>query len=285
MRGESAPSRARRMLEHGCSVEDVRRCTGLSESIIRQIAAPIQALREAERAVAEAELRVIREQCREKKQALRARQPCPLCSTGHAVPDSYMLMTDIIDGQGERVGVAADVNYCSCSNQRCIARLMYPRDTPQEAIRAFVEGRFAEPHPFRNKLTGMVVIESPASTNRRIKQLFGRWTAEQVKRLGFDPRLVDRLAMEYTLDRVKNDPDELSTELMCPNCGHKGEYRKAVNPVTHRKDSGCWWRVACRNCGLRLAHAFPTQEDARIRFENGDVEAEPTIKRKEGKSC
>ena len=282
---ESAPSRARRMLEQGCSVEGVRKATGLPEDTIRRIAAPIQAIQQAERTVRNAELRIGREMRREENKRLRAIQPCPLCATGHAEPNSYTLMADIIDQQGDRVGVVADVNFCQCSNPRCVARLMYPRDTPQEAVRAFMEGRFAEPHPFVDSRTGMRIMRSRAGVQSDIQRLLGRWDADEVKRLGFDPRLVDRLAMEYTLDRVKNDPDELSTELMCPNCGHKGEYRKAVNPVTHRKDAGCWWRVACRHCGLRLAHAFPTQEDARIRFENGDVEAEPTIMRKEGKSC
>lgn len=277
---ESAPSRARRMLEHGCSIRDVCACTGLPESIVQRIAAPIQAIREAEKAMMDAERRISREQRRDENRRLRQLQPCPLCEVGHGILNNYVLATRVATPDGGVHPICADVNYCECSNPRCIAQLMYPRDTPEEALQAFMEGRFAEPCAFRDQNSGLRLLESEKSVDRRIKRLFDQWTPEQVKRLGFDPKRVDRLALEHALDRVKNDPDELDTTLMCPNCGRKGEYRKATNPLTHSKGGDCWWRVACRGCGTRLKHAFPTQEEAAQAFENGDIERNPMEGRK-----
>ncbi len=66
----------------------------------------------------------------------------------------------------------------------------------------------------------------------------------------------------------------VDTELMCPNCGRKGEYRKAVNLHTHRSWD-CWWRVGCPYCKTRLKHSFPTQEEAQAAWENGQLDQQP----------
>ena len=42
--------------------------------------------------------------------------------------------------------------------------------------------------------------------------------------------------MQRTLDRMGDKyVDVFDTTLLCPNCGMKGEYRKAVSPITHTK--------------------------------------------------
>ena len=72
-------------------------------------------------------------------------------------------------------------------------------------------------------------------------------------------------------------PDEaFDTTLMCPKCGSRGQFRKAVNPHTHRKTSWeCWWRVGCPKCGARTVNSFPTQEQAQSAFEANDLLREP----------
>ena len=78
------------------------------------------------------------------------------------------------------------------------------------------------------------------------------------------------------------NPDEaFDTTLMCPKCGGRGQFRKAVNPVTHRKTSWeCWWRVGCPKCGARTVNSFPTQEQAQSAFEENDLLREPEKNRK-----
>ena len=99
-------------------------------------------------------------------------------------------------------------------------------------------------------------------------------SADNLKALGFKPEMVDRQFMIRDLDRMVYEG--VDTELMCPNCGRKGEYRNAVNPATHRKTSwDCWWRVGCPSCKTRLKHAFPTQQEAKTAWENGQLDQQP----------
>lgn len=272
---ESAPSRARRMIEQGCSVENVRECTGLPENIVQQIAAPILALREAEKTMRAAERRLESEQREKENRLLREQMPCPLCDTGHAVPNDYRL---VLPGAtvvaGEPSDIVADVHYCECSNPRCIAQLMYPRDTQVDAISAFILGQFSFPWSITDIHTGHRYRFSRWMMDKRIKEMFYRWPVEQVKRLGFDPQRIDRLAMEYSLERMEQHPEGLDDVILCPKCGGECEYRKAVNPVTHEKRP-CWWRVACKKCGVKTKYAFPTQREAETAFETSDFERNP----------
>ena len=73
------------------------------------------------------------------------------------------------------------------------------------------------------------------------------------------------------------NPDEaFDTTLMCPKCGGRGQFRKAVNPVTHRKTSWeCWWRVGCPRCGARTVTSFPSQQPAHAAFEENDLLRQP----------
>ncbi|WP_319771094.1 hypothetical protein [Bifidobacterium breve] len=78
------------------------------------------------------------------------------------------------------------------------------------------------------------------------------------------------------------DPEKaFDTTLMCPKCGDRGQFRKAVNPHTHRKTAAdCWWRVGCPRCGARTVNSFPTREQAQSAFETNDLLREPEKNRK-----
>lgn len=263
------------MFESGCTPEEVHRATGLPMSTVNEIGRPILALREAEHEMAQAERRIIREQRREENKHLRAIQPCPLCDTGHAVPNSYTLIQQVTGTDGAPTPIQADVNYCECSNRRCVARLIYPRDSQEEAIEAFTQGRFAEPHPWVDQRTGRRLYLTRNGLEREVRTLLAEHPASEVKRLGLDPDEVDRIALELDWERMTKDPDAFDTTLMCPRCGRKGELRKAVNPVTHRRDHTCWWRAACPRCKLRTRHSFPTPEEAQDAFERNDLDRKP----------
>lgn len=264
-RRESAPARARRMLEDGLPWRTVKEATGLPDATLDAIAAPI---------LAERELR------KTERRILRETQPCPLCGSGHAQPEHYTLMLHNIEVCGVRRDFTADVHFCRCSNPRCPARLIYPRDSDMQAVEAFTQGRFTEPHPYRDADTGLPVYPNAGILVRQVRRLLEQYPAEQVKRLGFKPEAVDRIALEADWDRMVFDPDAFDTTLMCPKCGHRGEYRKAVNPITHRRDETCWWRVGCPHCKTRTTHSFPTRQEAAEAFESGQFDRQPDGKDK-----
>ena len=54
----------------------------------------------------------------------------------------------------------------------------------------------------------------------------------------------------------------------------KGEYRKAISPITHTKT---WWRVGCPYCKTRTRYSFPSQKEASEAFETGKLEKKPAI--------
>lgn len=259
------------MFERGCSWDEVKKATGLPSDVLDVIAAPIL----AEREVRKAERRILRERQDAERKRLREIQPCPLCSTGYARPEHYTLSIPNVEVEGVGRGITADVHFCRCSNVRCIARLVFPRESDEEAIEAFVQGRFVERHPYTDVKTGVRVYPNNVVLAYQVKWLIGEFSADEVKRLGFNPEAVDRIAMEVEWDRMVFDPDAFDTTLMCPKCGMRGEYRKAVNPVTHRRGWDCWWRVGCPHCKARTRYSFPTREEAAAAFESGHLDREP----------
>lgn len=211
--------------------------TGLPVGIVAKIAEPIQrekaereALDSAERTLVAAERRIRREQA-----------PCPLCNTGYAHP------------------------YCECSNRRCIAHNIFPADSEQEAVERFVKGDFTHPGAYTDLHDGTRYVSTRRGVEDEIIRHLRHRPAEQVKRLGFDPKLVDTLTLQWTLDRLGDADagDMYDTTRICPHCGGTLEYRKAVSPVTRRKD---WWRCACRSCGRRDNGSHPSGEEAREAF-------------------
>lgn len=81
--------------------------------------------------------------------------------------------------------------------------------------------------------------------------------------------------MQRTLDRMGDKyVDVFDTTLLCPNCGMKGEYRKAVSPITHTKT---WWRVGCPYCKTRTRYSFPSQREAAEKFESAQLDTKPSI--------
>lgn len=133
------------------------------------------------------------------------------------------------------------------------------------------------PHPFRSLEDGTEWTWSQAGLRNEVIHLLADHTTEQVEQLGFNPPAVEELANQLALRRMELNPDEaFDTTLMCPKCGSRGQFRKAVNPHTHRKTSWeCWWRVGCPKCGARTVNSFPTQEQAQSAFEANDLLREP----------
>lgn len=138
---ESRASRAAEMLRGSRRINDstIRRIaekTGLSDTIITEIAKPIrqakaeqEAIDSAERTLAAAERRVRREQA-----------PCPICNTGYAHPFDFDTLVRIgwrkNPDTGDRIPVSiwAHPYFCECSNRRCVARNIFPADSEREAV-------------------------------------------------------------------------------------------------------------------------------------------------------
>lgn len=149
---ESRASRAAEMLRGSRRINDstIRRIaekTGLSDTIITEIAKPIrqakaeqEAIDSAERTLAAAERRVRREQA-----------PCPICNTGYAHPFDFDTLVRIgwrkNPDTGDRIPVSiwAHPYFCECSNRRCVARNIFPADSEREAVTRFVNGDFTHP--------------------------------------------------------------------------------------------------------------------------------------------
>lgn len=258
------------------TVESVAKQTGLPVDIVRQINAPIAKRRAeqdavdlAERSMRQAEAKILREQ-----------YPCPLCTTGHAEPHdcTTFLPIGFIHGgerDGQMGGFWCHPYFCSCSNQRCIACNVFPSESREEAVERFCAGDFAHEDDFIELGTGKRYHYSQYGIEQQILRYLAQWNASQVKQLGFDPKLVDTLAMQRTLDRMGDKyAGVFDTTLLCPNCGMKGEYRKAISPITHTKT---WWRVGCPYCKTRTRYSFPSQKEASEAFETGKLEKKPAI--------
>lgn len=269
---ESRASRAAEMLRGSRRINDstIRRIaekTGLSDTIITEIAKPIrqakaeqEAIDSAERTLAAAERRVRREQA-----------PCPICNTGYAHPFDFDTLVRIgwrkNPDTGDRIPVSiwAHPYFCECFNRRCVARNIFPADSEREAVTRFVNGDFTHPGAYTDLHDGTRYTTTGRAVEDEAARLLRHYPAGQVKRLGFDPKLVDTLALQLTLDRLGNPDagDMYDTTLICPHCGGTLEYREAVSPVTRRKD---WWRCACRSCGRRDNGSHPSREEAREAF-------------------
>lgn len=282
MRGESAPARAARLFRENpwLTVEKARELTGLPLELLNQIYGPIDAERSLEREARRVERKLSREH-----------RPCPLCDSGHGVPRNtlcWLPASAFMDPDGDPLkadpakgeGFWFDDIGCSCSNNRCPARLMYPRDTIGEAEEAFRNGEFLERSFFPVEVDGKPRLATFADrwVKESMMDLIRRYGADKVGRFPrLNPGFVAEADMLVQLGEARDKG--FSTELMCPRCGHMGEHRKAVSPITHRKD---WWRVACRHCGARLRHAFPDPYQAARAFEAGEWDRDWIEEKKRG---
>lgn len=268
--------------------QKVQERTRLPKSTIDKIAPPIlrenaerEAIQEAERALK-----------REHEKILKEKYPCPLCYKGYGIVDGGAL-TAFLDGSVCRIGAEDETvgkgspffrpYYAHCSYRRCPARLIFPRDTREEALRAFLLGEWIRPHPFVSVSDGSEWTYTKQGLASAVSSLMNDYSPEQIKQLGFNPIAVDELANRRALRIAKFNPDAFDLTLMCPKCGSRGEFRKAVNPTNHSKESWCcWWRVGCPRCGARTVNSFPTREQAQSAFEEGDLLREPKIDKSEG---
>ena len=200
-------------------------------------------------------------------------------------------LTAFLDGSVCRIGAEDETvgkgspffrpYYAHCSYRRCPARLIFPRDTREEALRAFLLGEWIRPHPFVSVSDGSEWTYTKQGLASAVSSLMNDYSPEQIKQLGFNPIAVDELANRRALRIAKFNPDAFDLTLMCPKCGSRGEFRKAVNPTNHSKESWCcWWRVGCPRCGARTVNSFPTREQAQSAFEEGDLLREPKNKEK-----
>lgn len=271
---------AEQLLHLGLSPEKVAERTRLPQSVVDGIALPILRQVAEYKAVREAELAVERE----RRKALKEKYPCLMCSRGYGIADGGILTAFLNRAVQPADSTAVPESspffrpwWAHCSNRRCIARLMFPRDTEEDALAAFVLGEWVRPHPFRGVEDGSEWVWTRAGLRNKVIRLLADHTPEQVEQLGFNPPAVERLANQLALRHMELDPEKaFDTTLMCPRCGGRGQFRKAVNPHTHRKTAAdCWWRVGCPRCGARTVNSFPTREQAQSAFEENDLLREP----------
>ena len=121
------------------SPERVVERTRLPKSTIDRIAPPILQENAERAAIREAEHAVKREQ----QKILKEKYPCPLCHKGYGIADGGVL-TAFLDGSVCRIGTDADAAskggaffrpyYAHCSNKRCVAQLIFPRDSREDAV-------------------------------------------------------------------------------------------------------------------------------------------------------
>lgn len=244
------------LLEKHRPVDEVCKRTGFPRALVERMAADMekqQAVRKAERQVELA--------------AIRMERGCPMCNTGYA----NVFATCFPAYSNVREFTDKPVDFfmrAECSNWKCPMRTLQPMPDEYTAVEYFKKGLTVMPVDGYVRLT-------PLGWQYVFDDLMKRgYTAGELKQLGFKPDVVDRRFMIRDLDRMVFDG--VDTELMCLNCGHRGEYHKAVNPHTHRKtDWDCWWRVGCPYCKTRLKHSFPTQEEAQAAWENGQLDQQP----------
>lgn len=245
------------MLEKHRPIDEICQRTGFPRKLVERMADDMekqQAVRKAERAVELA--------------ALRMERGCPMCDTGYAnvFATCFPPYANVHDFTDRPVGFFMRA---TCSNRKCPMRTLQPMPDEPTAVEHFTKGLSWKPAEGYAQLT-------PLGCEYMFHELITRdgLDADSLKALGFNPEAVDRRFLIRDLDRMVLDG--VDTELMCPNCGRKGEYRKAVNPATHRKTSwDCWWRVGCPSCKTRLKHAFPTQQEAKTAWENGQLDRQP----------
>ena len=244
------------MLKKRYPIDDICRRTGFRRDLVERMADDLekqQAVKKAERAVELA--------------ALRMERGCPMCATGYANVTTtcfppYANADEFTDKPIDFFMRA------ECSNWKCPMRTLQPMPDEYTAVEYFTKGLSWVPVDGYARLTS---LGQQYVFHELVQQGL---SADDLKALGFDAEVVDRQFLIRDLDRMVYEG--VDTELMCPNCGLKGEYRKAANPATHRKTSwDCWWRVGCPSCKTRLKHAFPTQQEAKTAWENGQLDQQP----------
>ena len=244
------------MLKKHHSIDDICRQTGFHRDLVERMAGDMekqQAVKKAERAVELA--------------ALRMERGCPMCATGYANVTATCFPP--YTNAGEFTDRPVDFFMrATCSNWKCPMRTLQPMPDEYTAVEYFKKGLSWVPVEGYVRLT-------PLGQQYVFHELVQQGlSTDDLKALGFDAEVVDRQFLIRDLDRMVYEG--VDTELMCPNCGRKGEYRNAVNPATHRKTSwDCWWRVGCPSCKTRLKHAFPTQQEAKTAWENGQLDQQP----------
>lgn len=156
------------------------------------------------------------------------------------------------------------------------ARLLYPYDTEEDAVAAFVGGLFARPHAVTDHDTGDRIMPA-ALARRNAMQVIEEHCAAALERLGVPEKTVARLDMHRLIRQAESRPDgAFDTELMCPGCGRRGEYRRAANPRppvaggSKLDERWCRWRVGYPGCGLRTKDSYKTRGEAATAFIRGD---------------
>lgn len=202
---------AKQLLRLGLTPEEVVERTRLPKSVIDGIAPPILRENARQKAIEEAERAVEREY----RKVLKEKYPCPMCGKGYGIADGGVT-TAFLNGAVQPVD-STDVPESSpffrpywahCSNRRCIARLMFPRDTEEDALDAFVLGEWVRPHPFRSLEDGTEWTWSQAGLRNEVIHLLADHTTEQVEQLGFNPPAVEKLANQLALRRMELNPEE-----------------------------------------------------------------------------
>lgn len=203
-----AVENAKELLRLGMPPQKVQERTRLPKSTIDKIAPPIlqenadrEAIQEAERALK-----------REHEKILKEKYPCPLCHKGYGIVDGGAL-TAFLNGSVCRIGAEDETvgkgspffrpYYAHCSYRRCPARLIFPRDTREEALRAFLLGEWIRPHPFVSVSDGSEWTYTKQGLASAVSSLMNDYSPEQIKQLGFNPIAVDELANRRALRIAK----------------------------------------------------------------------------------
>lgn len=258
----NARERASRLFrEHSrMTVEKAHGITGLPTDTLKQILAPIDAERTLRREARRIERKLARGHC-----------PCPLCRSGHGAAFSTMaclpsgsfatINGDPLAGEGmfRMIG-------CSCSNSRCPACLLYPRDTIGEAEDAFKKGEFLKETFFTVEMDGWEILAtfSRKHIQHGMMRLMREYGAGKVRRFpGINPEWIMQADMLVQIEKAKKEG--FDTTMMCPECGHKGRLQRTPD---YR------WTAACPHCKKRLEHGFPSPQLAQEAFEAGDWQRE-----------
>ncbi len=150
-----------------------------------------------------------------------------------------------------------------------------PAKAERKLFERFCAGKIADEDDFIELKTGKRYHYSQYGIEQQSLRYLAHWSAEQVKRLGFDSKLVDTLAMQRTLDRMGDKyVDVFNTTLLCPNCGMKGEYRKAISSDHAHEDMVAGWLSLLQNQNPILV---PQPERSLGAFETGKLEKKPAI--------
>ena len=202
-----------------------------------------------------------------------------MLSTSHAEPhdcDTFLPLGFIHGGErdGQMDGFWCHPYFCSCSNQRCIACNIFPSGSREEAVERFCAGDFAHEGEFVELKTGKRYHYSQYGIEQQILRYLAQLERGAGQRLGFDRTRGHPGHATDIGSHGRQYVDVFDTTLLCPNCGMKGEYRKAVSPITHTKT---WWRVGCPYCKTRTRYSFPSQREAAEKFESAQLDTKPSI--------